>query len=784
MSVNPSPIGGFAAQFFDNNGQPLSGGKIYTYAAGTTTPQATYTSALGVTPHANPIVLDSAGRVPGGEIWLTDSLIYKFVIETSLAVLIGTYDNITGVNSNFVNYTVQEEVITATAGQTVFNLSTINYTPGTNSLSVYIDGVNQYVGDSYLETDSDTVTFTSGLHVGAEVKFTTAVQVTTGAVDASTVGYTYPATGAAGQTVQARLEQYVSVKDFGAVGDGVADDTAAIQAAVNTGMPLNWGNGTYRITSAVTATATDDVNWIGNSAAVIYDGAHVAAAVVITTSAKINITLSGLNFDGGKLCNVALKVASSGVMTSACTLTLNNVTAQRVAKAAIFGAAMAVYVLGSFDVAEFNNCYIYDCEMPAGTGTPSVSGVAGINVSLDGSTKWTRRVALNGTKIEKVYSSDLAYTSDQDGIGYFVPDDASDAGKADSLLVVDSNCSFVNCYGRSIKTQCRDTVVRDSKFLRTEGLTGGAGNTEVDSQTGSLSLASCTFDYRNGFQPSFCARVIGGASYGESGMNVRDCTVYVDSTTTLDGFAQTFPNTGYLSSVVIDGVRVYGKIKEFLSFICNGSKNYARVSNCWLNTIVNSVTSQKALVYVRWGGVGSPNALVEIIGNRYDGADTPGVARTQIPGSEMTATVSARNNPGFSNVAGDPINPAGFYTNQGTVLGRVVVDGNQALKGYSETITKIIADGATATVPVRKVWGGAFILAVAGAVGNGDQYALFSSTDAVNTQIAKSAAFTLGTTSNPGSGDFRIWSSAANEISIQNNSGSEQPVTLFILTVG
>jgi len=168
MSVTPSPIGGFAAQFFDNNGVILSGGKIYTYAAGTTTPQATYTSAAGVTPHANPIILDSAGRVPGGEIWLTDGLVYKFVIETSTAILLGTYDNITGVNSNFVNYTVQEEIITATAGQTVFNLSTINYTPGTNSLSVYIDGVNQYVGDSYLETDSDTVTFTSGVHVGGE----------------------------------------------------------------------------------------------------------------------------------------------------------------------------------------------------------------------------------------------------------------------------------------------------------------------------------------------------------------------------------------------------------------------------------------------------------------------------------------------------------------------------------------------------------------------------------------------------------------------------------------
>lgn len=256
MSVTPSPIGGFAAQFFDNNGVILSGGKIYTYAAGTTTPQTTYTSASGVTPHANPIILDSAGRVPGGEIWLTDGLVYKFVIETATSILLGTYDNITGVNSNFVNYTVQEEVITATAGQTVFNLSTINYTPGTNSLTVYIDGVNQYVGDSYLETDSDTVTFTAGLHIGAEVKFTTAIQTTTGAVNADIVAYDPPFTGAVSTNVEAKLAQYVSVKDFGAVGDGVADDTAAMEAAHATGNLIYYPAGVYlftKFTSSVTA---------------------------------------------------------------------------------------------------------------------------------------------------------------------------------------------------------------------------------------------------------------------------------------------------------------------------------------------------------------------------------------------------------------------------------------------------------------------------------------------------------------------------------------------------
>jgi hypothetical protein len=298
MSVTPSPIGGFAAQFFDNNGVILSGGKIYTYAAGTTTPQATYTSASGVTPHANPIILDSAGRVPGGEIWLTDGLVYKFVIETATAILIGTYDNITGINSNFVNYTIQEEVQTATAGQTVFNLTTINYTPATNSLTVYIDGVNQYVGDSYLETDSSTVTFTSGVHVGGEVKFTTAIQTTTGAVDASIVTYDPPFTGGVITNVEDKLAQYVSVKDFGAVGDGVADDTVAIQAALDAASAIYFPSGTYKVTDTLVVSTVNRQYIYGNgrSSIISYNAAANGEPLFSIGVNRDNITFERLDF--------------------------------------------------------------------------------------------------------------------------------------------------------------------------------------------------------------------------------------------------------------------------------------------------------------------------------------------------------------------------------------------------------------------------------------------------------------------------------------------------------
>lgn len=105
MAVNLSPIGN-DAPFVDSNGDPLSGGLLYTYTSGSSTPENTYTTAAGSVANANPIVLNSSGYPASGgsvvEIWLTAGVSYKFVLKNSGGTTLWTRDDIDGINDTSV----------------------------------------------------------------------------------------------------------------------------------------------------------------------------------------------------------------------------------------------------------------------------------------------------------------------------------------------------------------------------------------------------------------------------------------------------------------------------------------------------------------------------------------------------------------------------------------------------------------------------------------------------------------------------------------------------------
>jgi hypothetical protein len=87
VSLAPVP----RQQFSDVNGNPLPGGLIFTYAAGTSTPLATYTDSSGTSQNSNPVVLDSGGFAT---LWLSAAP-YKICLQNALGVQQWCVDNVT-----------------------------------------------------------------------------------------------------------------------------------------------------------------------------------------------------------------------------------------------------------------------------------------------------------------------------------------------------------------------------------------------------------------------------------------------------------------------------------------------------------------------------------------------------------------------------------------------------------------------------------------------------------------------------------------------------------------
>src|SRR5574343_566202 len=293
-------------QEFDSNGDPLSGGKVYTYYAGTTTPLASYTTQAGNVANANPVILDAAGRAA---IWF-GPYAYRVILKTSADVTVWDVDNVQ------IGGTTQvaEQTFVATAGQTTFTLTEFDYTPGNKSLNVFMNGLALRRSVDFTETSSTVFTLINNADDGDEIVARAGEDLGANvANDASTVVYTPSGVGAVATNVQARLREFYSVTDFGAVGDGVTDDSADIQAAITAvsvagGGELVFPPGTYGIGATVTIPSNVHLSGAGIGISTI----KALAALAITdpmmknTSGDTgvgvrvdeNITLSHLTFDG------------------------------------------------------------------------------------------------------------------------------------------------------------------------------------------------------------------------------------------------------------------------------------------------------------------------------------------------------------------------------------------------------------------------------------------------------------------------------------------------------
>ena len=285
MGVSLSQYAGAGAQFFDNNGNPLAGGLIYTYSAGTTTPIATYTSSSGGTANANPIVLDAAGRTPA-QIWLTEGNSYKFVLQTALGVTIKTDDNI------FASFELAKNVGVA-VGLGAGSIAT-NIAVGDTSLDSNTTGSNNVaVGYNAMTANTDGFQNTA---VGSE------------ALDANTTGDYCTAVGyqAATAVTDANYSTAVGYRALNAATTGANNTAVGADALL---LATGAGN------TAVGRQAGDSITTGANNL-VLGNGADASSATVSNEITLGNSSITSLRVPGLTL-TAGAKWINNGTQTVA-----------------------------------------------------------------------------------------------------------------------------------------------------------------------------------------------------------------------------------------------------------------------------------------------------------------------------------------------------------------------------------------------------------------------------------------------------------------------------------
>lgn len=338
---------------------------------------------------------------------------------------------------------------------------------------------------------------------------------------ADDIGFLPAGIGAVSRTVESKLRDFVSVKDFGAVGDGATSDTAAISAAIVSGAKhIYVPKGTYAITAQVEATLANDVKVFGEGK-LLWTGASSTANLMLIQCAGFSFAMQGLTFDGDELIAGGPRIENQSAMDS------NTLPVCRVENCTFIDFKMnaaAIWndgcvIRGSFERAIVRNNNVRNITRAAGTGTPGSTGTAGISVTQYDATKWVRLCIHEGNSYSNITGGDLlesANNVDYDAFRYFAPAPTSFANSDTTVYsygsptLVSRGNSYRNCRGRAIKAQAVATVSNE-KIIRDRDYTIYGGSTEINLQYGVGTVRDCEFYYHDYLVSSTVKSPIQGA---------------------------------------------------------------------------------------------------------------------------------------------------------------------------------------------------------------------------------------------------------------------------------
>lgn len=311
------------SQFIDSGGQPLASGTVGFYFPGTLNPKPTYQDSAGTIANPNPVLLDSRGQAI---IW--GSGVYRQILKDASGVTI--WDQITEDPNTGLTGDITDAVFVAGTDFTPGTSTqlTLPLNPGTIANTwIFFDAA--YQDDAQATVNGATLTFGAPIPVGVgkvTVKIgstipigtpnagtVTDITVAAGAgINSSKLSYLPLFAGGVARTIQDKFRETVSVKDFGAKGDGVTDDTAALAAArayLVANAPeaeLIFPAGTYLYTSSpnwaiqnasIRGVGEVHLKYTGTGDAVVLDGSS-APNLGVYDMTMYNFTVDALSTSG------------------------------------------------------------------------------------------------------------------------------------------------------------------------------------------------------------------------------------------------------------------------------------------------------------------------------------------------------------------------------------------------------------------------------------------------------------------------------------------------------
>lgn len=574
-----------------------------------------------------------------------------------------------------------------------------------------------------------------------------------------------------GQGAWVRVDKKrLKVSAFGADKTGNEDSKAALEAAIESGLPLDFESGNFVVSGQIGDISKElqGVDWeLGNSTITMMGGDHVEAVVAYGLAPGANVKIGGgrIVINGSSKANTGIYFRQnsddrSGIFYA------EGVEVKNLRRVVEFNTSDGIRVSGGFKRVVLREPSVQEMVLPVGAGSVGVVGVHGITISrssADGA--YVEESEIYSPFVRNIYSEDANYQDDMDGMRLFA--DVDGVGRGDTKHWVVGG-EFVNCWGRDIKIQAPRAEVQGVKIRHDSGPASGMDQPLIDFQNGGGVVygLQCELD---GQEPPAIV------NFGSTGAGVevtsalRDSFIKVENAE-LPCVVRGFSTNELLGQIGLENVNLKGAVTNVVVLRTPNDKAIATLKDVQCDNITDALAK-----VLSQGGAPPYKASFTFIKCVNTGQSVP-LARGRVPGNAANFEISEFDCFGFDRGSGR-VNPTDETRSGLTKVSSIV---GPYEKGGSARMDAVeLADGESKVFPAIGYSPGVQMALVSMSRTANEQGVVAFDSAGVDV-LAGGSGVVAGGNADPGSGNIRLWvDSVSGGLVVANQSGATRVVTLL-----